>query len=92
MTVLLALIGGLRVATGYVGAVAFASMVLAIRGRMGAAPFFPLRACLFAPLWVLERSLSVYWALLRGSELQFSVSAPPVETTHGAPPRFRDQA
>ena len=44
--------------------IAFSSVALALRGRAGAAPFFPLRACLFAPLWVLERSLSVYWALL----------------------------
>lgn len=76
MTVLLALIGGLRVATGYVGAVAFASMVLAVRGRIGAAPFFPLRACLFAPLWVLERSVSVYWALLR--KMRGAASEPPL--------------
>ena len=65
MTLLLALLGGLRIASGYAGAVAFASTVLAVRGRIGAAPFFPLRACLFAPLWVLERSVSVYWALFR---------------------------
>jgi hypothetical protein len=24
-----------------------------------------MRACLCAPLWVLERSVSVYWALFR---------------------------
>jgi hypothetical protein len=40
-------------------------MVLAIRGRAGAATFFPLRACLCAPLWMVERSISVYWALFR---------------------------
>ena len=33
--------------------------------RSGATPFFPVRACLAAPLWVLERSVSVYWALFR---------------------------
>jgi hypothetical protein len=65
MAILLALIGGSRIAAGYTGAVAFASIVLAVRGRMGAGAFFPLRACLYAPLWVLERSVSVYWALLR---------------------------
>jgi hypothetical protein len=64
MAILLALIGGGRIAAGYTGAVAFASIVLAVRGRMGAGAFFPLRACLYAPLWVFERSLSVYWALL----------------------------
>ena len=63
--VLLALIGGGGMAAGYTGAVAFGSIVLAVRGRTGAGAFFPLRACLFAPLWVLERSVSVYWALLQ---------------------------
>jgi hypothetical protein len=64
MAVLLALMGGGRIAIGYTSAVAFASIVIAVRGRIGAGAFFPLRACLFAPLWVLERSVSVYWALL----------------------------
>ncbi len=62
---LLAILGDVRLAGGYAGAVACASMVLAIRGRMGASAVFPLRACFSAPLWVLERSLSVYWALFR---------------------------
>jgi len=65
MAILLAIFGGIRLAGGYAGAIAFGSMVLALRGRGGAATFFPLRACLCAPLWVLERSVSVYWALFR---------------------------
>ena len=65
MLVLLAVVGGLQLASGYAGVIAFAAIALAARGRAGATSFFPLRACLFAPLWVLERSLSVYWALLR---------------------------
>ncbi|MEA2236233.1 MAG: hypothetical protein QOC81_957 [Thermoanaerobaculia bacterium] len=65
MAALLAVVGGARLAGGYAGAVICASMVLAIRGRMGASAFFPMRACLAAPLWVLERSVSVYWALFR---------------------------
>lgn len=65
LLVLLAVAGGLQLAGGYAGVIAIASMALAVRGRVGASTFFPLRACLFAPLWVLERSLSVYWALLR---------------------------
>lgn len=64
MAILLAMMGGGRLAIGYTSAVAFASIVMAVRGRMGAGAFFPLRACLYAPLWVLERSVSVYWALL----------------------------
>jgi hypothetical protein len=62
---LLALLGGARLAAGYAGVVAFASVALALRGRIGAASVFPLRTLLFAPLWVLERSVSVYWALYR---------------------------
>lgn len=65
LLVLLAVLGGLQLAGGYAIAIAFASVALALRGRAGASSFFPLRACLFAPVWVLERSLSVYWALLR---------------------------
>ena len=56
---------GVGLAGGYAGVIAFASIGLAIRGRAGAASVFPLRACFFAPLWILERSLSVYWALAR---------------------------
>jgi hypothetical protein len=65
MLLVLALLGGPRLAGGYAGAVAFASVALALRGRAGAARFFPLRACFYAPLWMLERGVSVYWALLR---------------------------
>ena len=71
LAILLAAAGGLRLAGGYASAIAFAAVALAVRGRVGAAPFFPLTACLYAPLWVLERSVSVYWALfrrLRGTE------------------------
>ena len=41
-----------------------APILLAIRGwlRGDARKFFPLRICLFAPFWILERSLSTYWA------------------------------
>lgn len=65
LLLLLALAGDARLAGGYAGVIAFASVALAFRGRNGATRFFPLRACLFAPLWILERSLSVYWALAR---------------------------
>ncbi|MEA2488234.1 MAG: hypothetical protein QOH21_26 [Acidobacteriota bacterium] len=72
LLVLLATLGGLRLAASYAGAIAFASVALALRGRIGAGAFFPLWACLFAPLWVVERSVSVYWALyrkLRGTDV-----------------------
>lgn len=61
----LAALGGMRVASGYAGAIAFGSVALALRGRAGAGRVFPWHACLYAPLWVFERSISVYWALWR---------------------------
>lgn len=69
VALLLAMLGGAGVASGYATAIALASLVLALRGRSGAGAFFPLRACLYAPVWVLERSISVYWALLRKLKL-----------------------
>jgi hypothetical protein len=62
---LLGTFGGARLAGVYAGLIAFSSIGLALRGRVGATSFFPLRACFFAPVWVLERSVSVYWALFR---------------------------
>ncbi len=39
-------------------------MAIAQRGRRGTAgAFFPWWLTLYAPLWILERSVSVYWAL-----------------------------
>ena len=81
---LLTLLGGVRLAGGYMSVIAFASFALAVRGRTGAAAFFPLKACLYAPLWVFERSVSVYWALyrkLRGAEgAEEGVAVPESET------------
>lgn len=58
------------IAFGTIGAATFAAGVsliglgLAARGlRDGAHRFFPAWIPLYAPLWVLERSLSVYWAI-----------------------------
>lgn len=76
---LLAVLGGLRLAGSYASVIAFASVALAVRGRSGAGAFFPLRAVLFAPLWVFERSVSVYWALLRklrGADEPLRVAVP----------------
>ncbi|HVR38955.1 MAG TPA: hypothetical protein VMU84_07645 [Thermoanaerobaculia bacterium] len=63
MLLLLALLGGLRLASSYASAIAFASIVLAVRGRSGASSRFRLSSCLYAPLWIAERSCTVYWAL-----------------------------
>ena len=65
LLLLLAVAGGLRLAGVYAGVIAFSSVGLALNGRSGAGAFFPIRTCLFAPLWVFERSVSVYWALFR---------------------------
>jgi hypothetical protein len=64
LALILAFLSGLSVAGMYFGVLGFCGFVIAVRGRIGASPFFPLRACFFAPLWLLERSISVYWSLL----------------------------
>jgi hypothetical protein len=61
----LAVLGGAPLAGLYATIIGVVSIGLAVRGRIGASAQFPLHACLFAPVWVLERSVSVYWALLR---------------------------
>jgi hypothetical protein len=63
--ILLSMLDDLRLVAGYSGAIVVASLALAWRGRGGAARFFPWRACLYAPLWIFERSVSVYFALFR---------------------------
>ncbi|HEX6177175.1 MAG TPA: hypothetical protein VF057_02360 [Thermoanaerobaculia bacterium] len=57
------LIGGGELAGGYAGMIAIGSVVVAARGRVGARHFFPLRACFFAPLWLVERAVTIYWTL-----------------------------
>jgi hypothetical protein len=76
LLLLLGFLGDARLAAGYAGMIAFASIALALRGRTGAGAFFPLHACFYAPLWILERSISVYWALAR--KLREDTSAAPV--------------
>jgi hypothetical protein len=68
---LLAALGGMQLAGVYAAVISFTAIGLALRGRSGAGAFFPLRACFLAPLCIVERSVSVYWALfrkLRGAE------------------------
>jgi hypothetical protein len=56
---------GRRALLFYFAALIAAAMVVALVGRLrgSAARHFPLSICLFAPLWILERTLSTYWAL-----------------------------
>lgn len=79
MLLLLAVVGGVQLAGAYGTVIGFATVALALRGRAGAGAFFPLRAVLFAPLWVIERSVIVYWALyrkIRGSDEPQRVAVP----------------
>ena len=55
---------GWRAMLLYALLLACGSSLLALRGRRaGAHKVFPAWLSLYAPLWVLERSLSVYWAI-----------------------------
>jgi hypothetical protein len=60
----LGLLKGAGAALVFAALVAVVSTLLALRGllRDRAYRFFPARTALYAPLWVLERALSVYWA------------------------------
>jgi hypothetical protein len=68
---ILAATAGALVATVFVASVILVTIALAAWGRRdGAARVVPLTACLYAPLWVLERAVTVHravWArLVRG--------------------------
>lgn len=65
LTVALGLLFGARASLAFVAFVSACSVVLALRGRGRdrASDFFPARLAFYAPLWVLERALSSYWAL-----------------------------
>ena len=56
---------GLKALAFYLGALAVASLALALAGRLRgtAARYFHWSVCIFAPLWVLERTASTYWAV-----------------------------
>ena len=56
---------GARGLVTLLGVIAGLSWAVALCGRARgrAGDFIPLSCCLFAPLWLLERSVSTYWAL-----------------------------
>ncbi|MGB8508387.1 MAG: hypothetical protein WCD76_08275 [Pyrinomonadaceae bacterium] len=57
------LAGGWRPALALAAFVACGAVLLAARGLGdGASRFFPFRLCAYAPLWVVERTASTYWA------------------------------
>ncbi len=62
--ILTGLLGGKRAARTFTLTTVISSIVLAFLGRReGAARVFPFSVPFAAPLWVLERCLSTYWAL-----------------------------
>jgi hypothetical protein len=63
--VVFGLFGGIRAALVFAVVVSACAVLIALRGllRDRAHRFFPARIIFYAPLWILERALSVYWAL-----------------------------
>jgi hypothetical protein len=61
----LAVLVSTRAAFCLIGILSLVSANVALRGllRNAAYKFFPLSSPAYAPFWILERSLSVYWAL-----------------------------
>ena len=61
----LSAVGGWKSLLVYVSALAIAAVFVALIGRSrgAASKYFPLSVCFCAPAWILERSLSTYWAL-----------------------------
>ena len=64
LALLLGLLAGIRAVVTLTAVVSCVSFLVALRGllRDRAHRFFPAYTTLYAPLWVLERALSVYWA------------------------------
>ena len=65
LAIALSLAWGLRGFVLYLVALCLCSIALAATGRLrgAASQHFPWSVCLFAPLWIIERSFSTYWAL-----------------------------
>lgn len=65
IAVFMALLGGSSAAAGFGAVLSAIAVVLAIRGRAGAASYFPAAVCLFAPLAIVDRTISVYGSLIK---------------------------
>jgi hypothetical protein len=65
IAIMLGFVFGLRIALLFISFASVCAMLLALRGlwRDRADRFFPSSVILYAPLWVMERVLSTYWAL-----------------------------
>lgn len=64
LLILIALVGGFALLSESAAAMVFASVLVALRGRSGAAEYFPVYSCFFAPLWIAEQSVTAYWGLV----------------------------
>jgi hypothetical protein len=65
IAVLLVAVGGPFAASGFGALLSAVAIGLAVRGRSGAASYFPAAVCLYAPLAVADRAISVYCSVLR---------------------------
>ena len=65
IAITLGVLHGARASLQFLSLVSVCALLLACRGlwRNKAYKYFPLSVILYAPLWVLERAASVYWAL-----------------------------
>ena len=79
------LCGGFALAGAVGVSLSAAAMMLAIRGRIGTGSHFPLHTVLFAPVSLLERSFSIYFAL-------FVLLRSPGETSEQEAPESRRAA
>jgi hypothetical protein len=83
IAVLVTLFGGSSAAAGFAAFLSAIAVVLALRGRSGAARYFPAAVCLFAPLAIFDRAVGVY-----GSVIRRVVSAAWVRSEPAIPPRL----
>jgi hypothetical protein len=65
IAIMLGAISGGRAVIGFLSFLSVCSVLVACRGflRNRAYKFFPTSVIFYAPLWVLERAMSVYWAV-----------------------------
>jgi hypothetical protein len=65
LTLALSYLKSIRAGVAFLAALSLISVLISTRGllRNRAYKFFPFHSSLCSPLWILERSLSVYWAI-----------------------------
>ena len=75
LTIVLGFLGGMQLAGAFAASIGFSAVLLAARGRIGAAAFFPILTCAYAPLWLLDRAVMVYWHLAQSLRAGAAVTA-----------------